>query len=68
MTGGKLEYSALGEYGTEVGSSGEISGGELEGAAQGESGTEVGSSGDILGGNVDGKLEWYPLRESLFYS
>ena len=68
MTGGKLEDSALGEYVTEVDSSGEISGGELEGAARGESGTEVGSSGDILGGNVDGKLEWYPLRESLFYS
>ena len=44
MAGGELEVSALGEFGTEVDSSGDISGGEFEGAALGESVSEVCSS------------------------
>ena len=39
-----IEVSALGDFGTEVDSSGEISGGEFEGAALGESVSEVCSS------------------------
>ena len=34
----------MGESGTELGSSGDLSGGELDGAALGESGAEAGSS------------------------
>ena len=63
MSGGEIWGSLMGEYVTEVDSSGDISGGELECAALREFGTEVGPSCEISGGNVDGKLEGSTLGE-----